>query len=1392
MFLAGCRDENTTPAAVRTARVVVVTPHQLGVVAEGAGLIRSRYDSPVGFEVGGRVVSRYVDVGAVVTKGQKLAKLSDVDYQNRVTAAEGELATANAAVAQATPQEWRYRTLLEKGWTTRALYENALKALQSAQAQVQSADANLRIAQNQLSYTELLAPDDGVVTATKADPGQVVEAGQAIVEIAKNAEHEAVFAVASEHIAHAKVGMPVKVSLQGRPEIAVTGSIREISPEADSTTGTYQVKVTLPSPPLLEMRLGAVVVGRVEIQGQEVVSLPPTALLQSGDGPQVWVVGEDGKVHRRPVELLEFDANSVVISRGLSPGEKVVTAGINSLAEGESVKPETEGNSMAGVEVPEAPDGGRVMSRFNLSEWAVNNKSLVVFLMLLCVVGGIGAYERLGRQEDPDFSVQTMVVQVSWPGATAIDTLNQVTDRLEKKLEETPNLDYLKSYTKPGQATVFVYLKELTPKAEIQDIWYQVRKKVSDIKATLPKDVVGPFFNDEFGDVFGIIYGITYDGFTPREARDFAETVRTEFLRSPDVGKVEIFGDQDEKIYLNLSPQKLANLKLDLDAVLTAIAKQNAVVPSGVINTPSENVLVDVTGALLTPEAIAKLNLWVDGRFYKLTDIAEIQHGYSDPATKMFRVNGKPAIGIGVNMRAGGNNLTFGEGLHEAAERLMQRLPVGIELKLVSDQPEVVREAIGGFTEALFEAIAIVLAVSFLSLGLRAGLVVAISIPLVLAIVFLGMEGMGLSLQRISLGALIIALGLLVDDAMITIEMMVSKIEEGMDKVKAATFAYTSTAFSMLTGTLVTIFGFLPIGLAANNTGQYCFSLFTVVAMALIASWFVAVIFAPVIGLTVLPSHIKAHNPAEPGRFMRAFGRTLDWAMRHRWLTIVASLVAFGASVYGLGFVQQQFFPASNRPELLVTMTLPKNASIAATEAQTERLEKVLAGSPDILRFSSNVGGGAIRFYLPLDVQLDNDFLAETVIVAKDLEARDRVQTMLQQRLSHDFPDVTARVSRLELGPPVGWPVQYRVSAPTTDEARHYAEQVMDVLRGSGLVRNVNYDWAERNKELRIVVDQDRVRQAGLSSEQLANALNRVISGSTVTQVARLNLSRRCRGAGPTRRAVDHRSLDQSPDHDADRRLRCLCASSRLSSTSSMRVTCGAAAACPPLPCRRSRCPGSEPSLVNERITAALETVRASMPAGTVLEVGGTVEKSDQSNAAILAQVPLMIALMLTALMVQLGNFRQLALVISVAPLGLIGVVAALLVTGTPMGFIAILGSIALAGMIIRNSVILVHQIEHERAQGVDPWEAVIDATKHRFRPIMLTAAAAILGMIPIMHDVFWGPMAYAIVGGLAVATVLTLVFLPALYVAVNGIREKAEPAAEPDVLTLPILAIQH
>ena len=861
--------------------------------------------------------------------------------------------------------------------------------MKSAEATVKATEANLRIAQNQLSYTELVAPDDGVVTATGADPGQVVTAGQMVVEISRNTEHEAVFAVSADHVAHAKLGMGVQVWLQGRPEVAATGIIREISPEADSSTGTYEVRVSLPSPPP-EMRLGAVVVGRVELEGQQVISLPSTALLQSGDQPQVWVIGNDGKVHRRSVELLEFEHGY----RGRKPRHI-------GWREGRDRRCQFAGRWPAG----EARDGGRMMASFNLSEWAVNNRAIVVFLMLVCVIGGISAYESLGRQEDPDFSMQTMVVQASWPGATAADTLNagDRPPREEARGDPESRLHQELYETWPGDdLRLSQGIRPQTTRSKTSGT--KSARRSSDIKATLPKASSGPFFNDEFGDVFGIIYGITYDGFTPREARDFAETARAEFLRAPDVGKVEIYGDQDEKVYLNFSPQKLANLKLNLDEVLTAIAQQNAVVPSGIINTSQENMLVDVTGALLKPKDIADLNLWIDERFYKLTDIAQVQRGYSDPPTKMFRVNGKPAIGIGVNMRDGGNNLTFGEGLHEAAERLMQRFPVGIELNLVSDQPEVVREAIGEFTKALFEAILIVLGVSFLSLGVRAGLVVALSIPLVLAIVFMAMEAMGISLQRISLGALIIALGLLVDDAMITIEMMISKIEEGMEKVKAATFAYTSTAFPMLTGTLITIFGFLPIGFADNNTGQYTFSLFAVVAVALVASWFVAVIFAPVIGL------VRAALTHEGARRRRA------WPLHARFrpaarLQHAAPLAHHRRLARGLRRLRLRhgFRAAAVLPGLK-----PAGAPGDDDPAE-ERLDRGDPGGdgaagegacsdPDIARFSSYVGGGAIRFYLPLDVQLDNDFMAETVVVAKDLEARDRVQARLETAVRRRLP----------------------------------------------------------------------------------------------------------------------------------------------------------------------------------------------------------------------------------------------------------------------------------------------------------------------------------------------------------------------------------------------------
>lgn len=1018
----------------------------------------------------------------------------------------------------------------------------------------------------------------------------------------------------------------------------------------------------------------------------------------------------------------------------------------------------------------------------NLSDWAVRRRILVLFFMIVCLAGGILSYLQLGRQEDPDFTIRTMVVQTAWPGASLADTMLQVTDRIERKLQETPDLDYVRSYTRPGLSVIFVNLRESAPADGIQETWYQVRKKVADIGATLPQGIQGPFFDDEFGDVFGVVYGLTVDGFSPREARDFAQTARDAFLTVADTGKVEIFGQQAEKIYLNFSPAKLSALGLNFNQVLAAIADQNAVAPAGVISTDQENVLVEVSGALLTVESVEAINLFINNRFYPLTELAQVRHGYADPPTKMFRVNGKPAIGIAVSMRAGGNNLVFGENIRAVAAKLQQQFPIGVDLVQVADQPAIVKQAIGGFTEALFEAIAIVLAVSFISLGARAGLVVALSIPLVLSIVFLGMEIMGIGLQRVSLGALIIALGLLVDDAMITIEMMVTRIEAGVERLKAATYAYTSTAFPMLTGTLVTLLGFLPIGFADSNVGEYCFSLFAVMAMALIASWFVAVLFSPVIGVAVLPARIVARRGNKGGlgaRLHGGFRHILLACMRHRALTIAATIAVFAVAVFGQGLIQRQFFPSSDRPELLVTMTLPKDASILATKAQAEAVETLIADDPDIDHYSATVGGGAVRFYLPLDVQLDNDFLAQFVIVTKGLEQRDRLKEKLDRIFATGFDNVVARVSYLELGPPVGWPVQYRVSATTIDEARQIADRVAAILRASPDTRTVNLDWSEKAKTVRLVLNQDRVRQLGFSSRTLSQLLYTVFNGAPVTQIRdsiylvdlvaradageRLSLDtlRRLQISLPTGTSVplsELATLDYTLDDTYVWRR------DRLPTITVQADTAG----------------GLQAPTVYQRLEAQIDGIRQGLPAGAAIVEGGTVEESATSNASLVAKVPLMAMLMLTVLMIQLQSFQRLFLVVSVAPLGAIGIVAALMLTGSPLGFVAILGVIALIGMIIRNSVILVDQVERNRSAGLDPWTAVVEAAMSRLRPILLTAAAAILGMVPIMRDVFWGPMAFTIVGGLAGATLLTLLFLPALYVAWFRVGEHTGTNAAP------------
>ncbi|GAA0604314.1 efflux RND transporter permease subunit [Craurococcus roseus] len=1017
------------------------------------------------------------------------------------------------------------------------------------------------------------------------------------------------------------------------------------------------------------------------------------------------------------------------------------------------------------------------MRRSNLSEWAIGHRSLVAYFMLVLMAAGAASYLRLGRSEDPDFTIKTMVVGATWPGATVGDTLQQVTDRLERKLQETPDLDYLKSYTTAGQATVFVYLKDRTPAARVPDIWYQVRKKVGDIRHTLPPGVQGPFFNDEFGDTYGIVYGFTADGFTRQELRDHVDEVRKRLLQLPDISKIDVLGAQDERVHVEFSTERLAGLGIDRAALVAALQAQNAVAPAGVVQTGDEKILVRVSGDFRSQQDVLAVNFVANGRMIRLGDIARVARGPADPPQPMFRVHGEDAIGLAVAMRTGGDVLALGRNVEHAMAEIVADLPVGVEAHLVADQPVTVEHAVDEFLEALWEAVAIVLAVSLVSLGLRAGAVVAVTIPLVLAIVFVAMEVWGIDLQRISLGALIIALGLLVDDAMITVESMVTRLEHGDDKEHAATFAYTSTAFPMLTGTLVTVAGFVPIGFARSMAGEYTFSIFAVVAIALLTSWVVAVVFAPLLGVWILGKPKEAH-PGEPGPVMRAFRGLLVLAMRARWVTVLLTLALFGASLWGMRLVPQQFFPSSDRPELLVDLQLPENASIYATRDASARLDRLLKGDGDVDHWSTYVGQGAVRFYLPLNLQLSNDFFAQAVVVTKGLEQRERVKARLERALENDFPGATGRVYPLELGPPVGWPLQYRVSGPEPGQVREIAFRVAQAVGAGAAVRNVNYNWMEPARTMRIQVDQDRARLVGLSSQDLAQALNTVVSGVTATQV---------RDGIYLVDVLVRASAEQRVSLETIRTLQVPLPNGRTVPLSQFAsIEYGQEY---PLVWRRDRrptvtvqadvAPGTLPATVAQSLAPEIAALNAGLPSGYHVEVGGTVEESAKAEGSVMAVLPMAALLTLTVLMVQMQSFSRLFLVVSVVPLGLIGVVAALLLSGKPLGFVALLGVLALSGMIARNSVILVDQVETEKAHGRHPWDAVVEATAHRFRPILLTAAAAILGMVPIAPTVFWGPMAYAIMGGLAVATLLTLVFLPALYVAWFRIRPQPDAGRE-------------
>jgi len=1042
------------------------------------------------------------------------------------------------------------------------------------------------------------------------------------------------------------------------------------------------------------------------------------------------------------------------------------------------------------------------MRRFNVSEWALANRSLVVYAMLVLAVLGAWSYTRLGQSEDPPFTFKAMVVRTLWPGATAQEVSTQVTERVEKALMTTGKYEFIRSYSRPGESQVIFMARDAMPSKGVPDVWYQIRKKVGDIRPTLPEGTVGPFFNDEFGDTFGNIYALTGKGFDYAVLKDYADRIQLALQRVPDVGKVDLVGLQDQKVWIEVSNTKLATLGIPLSAVQQALAEQNAVVPAGFFETASDRVQLRVTGAFRSVDELREFPIRAGDRTVRLGDIATVQRGFADPAAPRMRFMGDDAIGIAVAMKDGGDILRLGDALESEFARLQRALPAGMELRKVSDQPHAVRDSVGEFVRVLGEAVAIVLLVSFFSLGLRTGLVVAVSIPLVLAMTFAAMHWFGIGLHKISLGALVLALGLLVDDAIIAVEMMAVKMEQGFSRLKAAAFAYETTAFPMLTGTLVTAAGFLPIATAASSTGEYTRSLFQVVTIALVVSWIAAILFIPYLGDRMLPdlhdAHLKPsllqrlrarftgstldapsdapHDPhATP--FYRRFRGLLDACLRHRWLVIAVTVLAFVASIALFRFVPQQFFPDSTRPELMVDLELAEGASLRATEAQARKLEAMIAGRDGIENYVAYVGTGSPRFYLPLDQQLPQANFAQFVVRARDVAAREQVRDWLTHEVAPRFPEIQMRVTRLENGPPVGYPVQFRVSGEHIDRVRALAKQVEAKVRENPNVTNVNLDWDEPSKVVRLVVDQDRARALGVSSAALAKFLSGSLSGLHVSTYREGN------------ELIE--VLLRGPD-DERARLELL-GSLAVPTASGQSVPLAQVATLedvfedgiiwhrdrlPTVTVRADIGTGLTPPTVVAQIAPTLQDIRATLPEGYLLATGGTVEDSARGQNSIKAGMPLFVLVVVTLLMLQLRSFSRTALVLATAPLGMIGVTLFLLVFRVPFGFVAMLGTIALAGMIMRNSVILVDQIEQDIAAGADRWHAIIEATVRRFRPIVLTALAAVLAMIPLSRSVFYGPMAVAIMGGLIVATALTLLFLPALYAAWFRVREDEPRAA--------------
>ncbi|MBJ9976035.1 efflux RND transporter permease subunit [Pseudomonas sp. S75] len=1015
---------------------------------------------------------------------------------------------------------------------------------------------------------------------------------------------------------------------------------------------------------------------------------------------------------------------------------------------------------------------------FNLSAWALRNRQIVLFLMILLAAIGALSYTKLGQSEDPPFTFKAMVIRTLWPGATAEEVARQVTERIEKTLMETGEYDKVVSSSRPGESQVTFMARDSLESADIPELWYQVRKKIADIRHTLPPEVQGPFFNDEFGTTFGNIYALSGEGFDYAVLKDYADRIQIQLQRVQDVGKVELLGLQDEKIWIELSNTKLATLGLSLAAVQQALQEQNAVSTAGFFETPSERLQLRVSGRFDSVEQIRQFPLRVGDRTLRIGDVAQVQRGFDDPPAPRMRFMGEDAIGLAVSMKEGGNILALGKALQHEFTRLARDLPVGMELRKVSDQPAAVKASVGEFVQVLAEALAIVLLVSFFSLGLRTGLVVALAIPLVLAMTFAAMHYFGIGLHKISLGALVLALGLLVDDAIIAVEMMAIKMEQGYDRLKAASYAWSSTAFPMLTGTLITAAGFLPIATAASSTGEYTRSLFQVVTLALLASWVAAVLFVPYLGERLLPdlSRTQGAHAADPYAtpFYQRVRRVVGWCVRRRKTVIVLTLAAFVGSLLLFRFVPQQFFPASARPELMIDLKLAEGASLANTTEQVQRLEALLKEQPGIANYVAYIGTGSPRYYLPLDQQLPATSFAQFVVLARSLEDREALRHWAIGTLDEAFPDLRWRVTRLENGPPVGYPVQFRLTGEHIGTVRALAREVAEKVRDNPHLVNVHLDWEEPSKAVFLAIDQDRARALGVSTAKLSSFLQSALSGSSVSQYREDNelIEILVRGTAETRRDLGSLASLAVPTDNGR--------SVALSQVATLEYGFEEGVIwhrdrLPTVTVRGDIYDKEQPDSLVRQILPSLQSVRERLPEGYLLEVGGTVEDADRGQQSVNAGMPLFVVVVLTLLMVQLRSFSRTLMVFITAPLGLIGVTLFLLAFGQPFGFVAMLGTIALAGMIMRNSVILVDQIEQDIAAGLDRWQAIIEATVRRLRPIVLTALAAVLAMIPLSRSVFYGPMAVAIMGGLVVATVLTLLFLPALYAAWFRVRPGAD-----------------